>query len=189
VHDEPAIENPGMTSRRRDADFPRDSARVLGLALVSLLLALAANHLRSAPLSLTYQSPQERLTAELTSLVEAPAFRLADLDAIGLDAFRTMVDSHGTALILDAREESFYSAGHVPGALNLSRQDFARDYARLRATLESSKDKPVAVYCSGGACHDSRLVGSALISLGFTRVKIFTGGWTAWTQAGEPTAH
>jgi rhodanese-related sulfurtransferase len=176
-----------MTSGGRGAQFIRDCVGVLGLALLSLVVALAANRMRSAPVALKYQSPQDRLAAELTGLIEAPAFRLADLDTIGLDDFRTAVKSRG-ALILDARQESFYRAGHVRGALNLSRQDFARDYTRLRPTLEASKDKPVVVYCSGGACHDSRLVASALVSLGFTNVKIFTGGWTVWTQAGELAA-
>lgn len=175
-----------MTSEPRRVEFARDCAGVIGLALVALVVSLLANRMRSTPLALKYQSPQDRLAVELTELVEAPAFSLADLDAIGLDDFRTMVNGHG-ALILDAREQSFYQAAHVPGALNLSRQDFARDYTRLRPTLEGFKDKRVVVYCSGGSCHDSRMVASALISLGFTQVKIFTGGWTAWTQAREPT--
>jgi rhodanese-related sulfurtransferase len=176
-----------MTTHRPGAEFARDFAGVLGLALVSLTIALVANRLRAVPLPLAYQSPQQRLATELTSLIEAPAFRLADLDAIGLDEFRAMVHNP-RALILDARAESFYRAGHVPGALNLSRQDFAHDYARMRPTLERSKDLPVVVYCSGGECYDSRLVASALVSLGFTQVRIFTGGWTSWTQAGGSTA-
>jgi rhodanese-related sulfurtransferase len=73
--------------------------------------------------------------------------------------------------------------------VNLSRQNFAQDYMRLRPTLDRSKAVPVAVYCSGGECHDSRMVASALISLGFSSVKIFTGGWTAWTQAAGPVSH
>ena len=169
------------------ADLPRDFVGVAGVALVALLAGLAVNRMRSSPLPLVYHSPEQRLAAELTQLVEAPPFRLEDLDTVGLDEFRGLVKG-GQALILDARAASFYAAGHVPGALNLSRQDFARDYKRLQPTLEKSKDGSVVVYCSGGECHDSRLVASALISLGYARVRIFTGGWTAWTESGAAVA-
>jgi rhodanese-related sulfurtransferase len=169
------------------ADLPRDLLGVFSLASLALVAGLAVNRLRSAPLPLTYHSPEERLAAELTQLVEAPPFRLEDLDNIGLDEFRGLVKS-GQTLVLDARAGSFYAAGHVPGALNLSRVDFARDYNQLRPTLERSKDRLVVVYCSGGECHDSRLVASALISLGYAQVRIFTGGWTAWSESGAPIA-
>lgn len=169
------------------ADLRRDFASVAVLALLALLVGLGVNSLRSAPLSLTYHSPAERLAAELTHLVEAPPFRLEDLDTIDLEEFRGLVNA-GQALVLDARAESFYRSGHIPGALNLSRQDFAHDYNRLRPSLEKSKDRLVVVYCSGGECHDSRLVASALLSLGYAQVKIFTGGWAAWSASGAPIA-
>ncbi len=76
--------------------------------------------------------------------------------------------------------------GHVPGALNLARDDFAHDYQVLAKKLETYRDQPVVVYCSGGECHDSKLVASALLSLGFTNVKVFTGGWEEWSQANLP---
>ena len=164
-----------------------DLAGVACVAFFSLSVGLAINRMRSSPLPLSYRSPENRLAAELTQLIDAPAFRLSDLDTTDLQEFRRLAQNRQT-VILDARAESFFQAGHVPGALNLSRQNFARDYSRLRRTLERSKSDPIVVYCSGGECHDSRLVASALISLGFTQVKIFTGGWTAWTQAGEPAA-
>jgi rhodanese-related sulfurtransferase len=174
-----------MIFRQPYIELGRDFIAVLFLASVSLAAALAINRMRSTPLPLIYQAPDQRLAAELTKLVESPAFRLSDFNTIGLDEFRGIALGR-QALVFDAREGSFYQAGHIPGALNLSRHDFAHDYARLRAILEHSKDQPVVVYCSGGECHDSRLVASALLSLGFTQVRIFTGGWTAWTQAGEP---
>ncbi|MGO9603624.1 MAG: rhodanese-like domain-containing protein [Candidatus Binataceae bacterium] len=176
--------NPGSAQRW---EFARDFAGVICLAIASLLAGIAINHFRASPLPMVYQSPEQRLTAELTTLVEAPPFRLSDIDTISLNDFRTIVDNK-SATILDARAQPFYQQGHVPGAMNLSRDDFAADYRRLRSTLEPLKDKPIIVYCSGGDCHDSRLVASALLSLGFSQVKVFTDGWTGWTQAGLPVA-
>ena len=165
----------------------RDLAGVIGLAILSLAAGIAINHFRASPLPLAYQTPEQRLSAELTTLVQAPPFQLSQIDTISLDQFRSDVDNKN-AVILDARAAPFYAQGHVPGAINLSRDDFANDYRRLRSTLDQSRDKPIVVYCSGGDCHDSRMVASALLSLGFSKVQVFTDGWTGWTQAGMPVA-
>jgi rhodanese-related sulfurtransferase len=158
---------------------------VICLSVASLLAGLAINYFRAAPLPLVYQTPEQRLAAELTTLVEAPAFRLTDADTIPLDQLRGEIGGHKT-VILDARAAPFYQQGHIPGALNLSRDDFAADYRRLRSTLDASKNKSIVVYCSGGDCHDSRMVASALLSLGFAQVRVYTGGWSGWTEAGLP---
>jgi rhodanese-related sulfurtransferase len=101
--------------------------------------------------------------------------------------FRSAVESK-SELILDARPSAYFLRGHVPGASNLARDNFAQDYRRLSGVLKGADDKPIIVYCSGGACHDSRLVASALLSLGFTNVKLFTGGWEAWSATGLPVS-
>ena len=173
----------GDSGPPRSGTFTRDIVGVICLAVASLLAGLAINYLRAPPLPLIYQTPEQRLAEELTTLVETPAFRLSDADTISLAQLRSVVADHQT-IILDARAAPFYQQGHIPGALNLSRDDFAADYRRLRPTLDASKDKSIVVYCSGGDCHDSRMVASALLSLGFSQVRLFTGGWSGWTEAG-----
>ncbi len=145
------------------------------------------NRFSSAPLPILYQTPEQRFDAELTTLVAAPPFKIAPAATIGLDKFRTAVDSK-SVLILDARPSVFFENGHVPGASNLARDNFAHDYRRLTGVLEANRDKPIIVYCSGGECHDSKLVANALLSLGFGNVTVFTGGWEAWSAAGLPAA-
>ncbi len=167
--------------------FARDLAGVICLAIVSLAAGFVINHFRTSPLPLVYQSPEQRLTAELTRLVKSPPFQLPQADSIPLARLRDMVDQKN-GIILDARAAPFYQMGHIPGALNLSRDDFAAGYRRLRSTLDASKDEPIVVYCSGGDCHDSKMVASALLSLGFSQVRVFTDGWSGWTQAGLPVA-
>ncbi len=145
------------------------------------------NHFSRAPLPIVYQTPEQRFDAELTTLVAAPPFKLAPAATVGLDEFRSAVQSK-SALILDARPSVFFEQGHVPGALNLARDDFPKDYRRLAGVLQAAHDKPIIVYCSGGDCHDSRLVANALLSLGFGNVRVFTGGWDAWSAAGLPAS-
>jgi rhodanese-related sulfurtransferase len=163
-----------------------DVVGLLVIAALSMVAGLAINRFSSRPISLAYRTPQQRLSAELTTLINAPPFQLADLSTVGLDEFRKAMQDH--ALVLDARGSVYYNEGHVPGAMNLARNNFANDYNRLRPTLDKSKDQLIVVYCSGGDCHDSRLVASALLSLGFSDVKVFTGGWTEWSAANLPVA-
>ena len=155
------------------------------LFILSLVVGQALNRFHSQPLSFLYQSPEQRLAADLAKLVDAPPFQVSDLQTIGLSDFRKIVDDK-SALIVDARSSPFYQDGHIPGALNVARDDFAHQYQALSAKLNADRNRPVIVYCSGGSCHDSKLVAGALLSLGFTNVRVFTGGWEEWTQADLP---
>lgn len=186
-----SIPRPAPDRPPRQNNLQRQVARDLGLivllALASLAAGLAINRYSSQPLPLVYRTPEQRFDAELTTLVAAPPFKIAPAATLGLSEFRATVDGK-RALILDARPSLLFEQGHVPGAINLSRQDFARDYRRLSPTLKAAVDKPIVVYCSGGDCHDSRLVANALLTLGFSNVSVFTGGWQAWSAAGLPAA-
>ncbi|HEY2523564.1 MAG TPA: rhodanese-like domain-containing protein [Candidatus Binataceae bacterium] len=162
-----------------------DLGGVALLALASLAVGLMMNRFSSQPLPMVYQTTEQRFDAELTTLVTAPPFKIAPAATVGLPEFRSAVETGGT-LIFDARPSVFFEQGHVPGALNLARDDFASDYRKLAPVLKTATDKPIIVYCSGGDCHDSRLVANALVSLGFNDVRVFTGGWEAWSKAGLP---
>ena len=181
--------NSGGNSHNRltSVRIARDLGLVAIVAIVALAAGLVINRFSLAPLPIVYQTPEDRFDAELTTLVAAAPFKIAPAATVGLDQFRSAVERKN-ALILDARPSVFFEKGHVAGALNLARDDFARDYRRLSPTLKAATDKPIIVYCSGGECHDSRLVANALASLGFSNVSIFTGGWDAWSAAGMPAA-
>lgn len=176
--------DPGRPTQRSYSIWSilRDLVGVAVLALVSLAAGLAMNKFSPRPLPVVYQTPEQRFDVELTTLVVAPPFKIAPAATVRLPEFRSAVET-GSALILDARPSIFFEQGHVPGALNLARADFARDYRHLSPSLKFAADKPIIVYCSGGDCHDSRLVANALLSLGFSNVSVFTGGWEAWSAA------
>ena len=110
-----------------------DLGRVALLAIASLAAGLVMNRFSLAPLPVVYQTPEQRFDAELTTLVAAPPFKIAPAATVGLEEFRSAVESK-SALILDARPSVFFEQGHVPGAFNLARDDFARDYRRLSAS-------------------------------------------------------
>ena len=165
----------------------RDFACVALLAMASLAAGVVMNLLSDRPLPIVYQTTEQRFDADLTTLVTALPFKIAPAVTVGLGEFHSAVESK-SALILDARPSVFFEQGHVPGALNLARDAFARDYRQLAPLLKSATDKAIIVYCAGGDCHDSRLVANALMSLGFSNVRVFTGGWEEWSKARLPVS-
>jgi rhodanese-related sulfurtransferase len=181
--------DPGAPAQRSNPIWSilRDFVGVVMVALGSLAVGLVINRFSSGPLPIVYQAPEQRFDAELTTLVTTPPFKIAPAATVGLPEFSSAVETKN-ALILDARPSVFFEQGHVPGALNLARDDFARDYRHLALVLQPATNKPTIVYCSGGDCHDSRLVANALLSLGFSNVRVFTGGWEEWSKAGLPVS-
>ena len=155
------------------------------LCLLALGLGLLTNAVRRDPVALLqYTSPPARLQTALATLSAAgPANH--PVAQIGVETIQQLAGSR-TALILDARPDVFYQAGHVPGAYNLARESFAADYTRLRPRLEAARDTQIVVYCADEDCPDSGLVAAALEQLGFRRVVDFAAGWAGWTAAGLP---
>ena len=84
------------------------------------------------------------------------------------------------AQILDVRDVSEFSTGHLLGAMNIPVAKFA-DRA---ADLAKMKDKPIIVCCETGI-RSSKAV-KELKKLGFERVFGLDGGMAAWAKAGLP---
>jgi rhodanese-like protein len=145
--------DPGRPAQTSNPIWPivRDLVGVALLAIASLAAGLVMNRLSDRPLPIVYQTTEQRFDAELTTLVTASPFKIAPAATVGLQEFHSAVESK-SALILDARPSVFFEQGHVPGALNLARDAFARDYRQLAPVLKSATDKPVIVYCAGGDC-------------------------------------
>ena len=169
----------------------RDLLGLVLLAAGSLGIGLLVNLSRQHPLPLIYQSPESRL-GEVVARVAAkspatgrPAADPSQWQNISLDEFQELV-SEQKAIIIDARPTLMYRAGHVPGALNIPREDFESAYAGARVSLESEKDRAIVVYCSAADCKDSELVVGALTQLGSRHFFIYREGWEEWLRAGLP---
>jgi rhodanese-related sulfurtransferase len=81
------------------------------------------------------------------------------------------------AYVIDVREESEYAEGHIPGAVNIPIRTLAQNLDKVPT------DQPVLVYCASG--HRAGMATAALRQLGYDNVKAFSGGWKAWSSAGE----
>lgn len=87
-------------------------------------------------------------------------------------------------VLVDVREADEYAAGHLAGAVHISRGMLEFKFSANPA-LESRNTK-VVLYCktSGRAA----LAAAALLDMGYINVQSIAGGFDAWAAAGKPVA-
>lgn len=89
-------------------------------------------------------------------------------------------------ILIDARDDQHYQAGHIAGAYQLDHYHVDRYLpALLPVTLPADR---VIIYCAGGECEDSELAAMDLIQSGVDRSKIFVylEGYKEWSSRREP---
>ena len=88
------------------------------------------------------------------------------------------MDSESGYIIIDARTQSEYDEGHIPGAILIPEYEVAD-----RAENElPHKDQLILVYCRSG--RRSKIAAEELVKLGYTNVKEF-GGIIDWEYETE----
>jgi rhodanese-related sulfurtransferase len=112
------------------------------------------------------------------------------VEVISAPAVQEGLDNGEVDLVLDVREPSEWSEGHLPGATNLP-----RGVLELRADPESpvtdpalsaNKDARVVVYCLKAPGARSLLAAQTLGRMGYTNVAAMRGGLEEWRSAGLP---
>ncbi len=93
----------------------------------------------------------------------------------------------GSVLFLDARRTSLYRLGHIPGARPFSVWEADID-DKVKGLFAEGRDQsaPVVVYCTGGDCEDSHMVGQKLYFVGFDNVLVYKDGFPDWEKRGLP---
>ena len=97
-----------------------------------------------------------------------------------IDAIKERIDSGERFNLVDVREESEFAAGHLPGAVHLSKGIIERD-------IESKcpdYDVEIVLYCGGG--YRSALATDNVQKMGYTHVVSMNGGYRGWTDAEFP---
>jgi rhodanese-related sulfurtransferase len=90
------------------------------------------------------------------------------------------VRTRAAPLILDVRSPREYSAGHVPGAINIPHTELA---GRL-GELGIDKPDEVVVYCLSGK--RAAMAEQVLAQAGYTSVRDLEGQLRAWQGGGYP---
>ena len=91
------------------------------------------------------------------------------------------IDAGEKFLLVDVREESEWNAGHLPGAIHLSKGVIERDVEQK----VPDPNTPMVLYCGGG--FRSALAADNLQKMGYRNAISMDGGWRGWTEAGLPT--
>ena len=82
--------------------------------------------------------------------------------------------------LVDVREESEWTAGHLPRAEHLGKGILERDIE----TKIPDTSAEIVLYCGGG--YRSALAADNLQKMGYTNVISMDGGWRGWTEANLP---
>ena len=95
------------------------------------------------------------------------------------------------ALFLDARRTSVYEAGHIAGARSFSVWESDVD-DKVNQLFEERSDpadqnKPIVIYCSGGACEDSHMLAQKLWGIQFNNLYVYKDGFPDWQKRGGAT--
>jgi len=87
-------------------------------------------------------------------------------------------------VLIDVREADEYAAGHLPGAVHMSRG--LLEFKISGSPELAARDLNIVLYCktSGRAA----LAAVQLQSMGYLKVSSIAGGFDAWAAAGKPVA-
>ena len=84
---------------------------------------------------------------------------------------------------VDARKDSDWDAGRIPGAIHL---DVKKALTEDALAAEVKKDEPVVFYCNGHHCMRSSKASAMAVSWGWKKVYYYRDGFPAWKAAGNP---
>ena len=103
----------------------------------------------------------------------------ARVQQIDIEGYKKMAAREPHVLV-DTREDNEWAAGHVAGAVHLSRGIIERDIE----TQVPDKAATLVLYCGGG--YRSALVAESLQKMGYTGAISLDGGWRALKESGLP---
>ena len=141
--------------------------KIFAVAVVALLLAIFAAH----PAMAADKTP-EQLVKEAKAAIKE----------VSIDDVKKMIDAKETVILLDVTDKQEFEAGHLPGAMNISRGTL--EFKSAMMLLD--KKARIVVYC--GLDLRSPLATRTLNELGYANAVNMIGGMKAWKAAGYPIA-
>lgn len=94
------------------------------------------------------------------------------------DVFACQQEKKVDFVLVDARGASAFSAGHIPGAINVPRREISQE-----RMAKFAADTLFVVYCAGPHCNGADKAAMKLAQLGY-KVKVMLGGITGWRDEG-----
>lgn len=91
------------------------------------------------------------------------------------------VVGEGRGMVLDARSQTEYEAGHIGGAHNMYAVEPESFVERI---ADIPRDTLLVIYCSNPHCPYGRDLAEFLGAFGFTNMLLYDDGWDGWDGAG-----
>ncbi len=134
-------------------------------------------------LSLTLAQEKPKIPAWQTTIVKEWVSKAkAEIKKVTPADVKAAIDKKEKAVILDVRDSEEYKAGHIPGAINISR-------GKLEFIVWdriTDKDAKIYVYCLTAA--RSALATKTLNDLGYKNAVLMDAPFEDWIKAGYPVA-
>lgn len=147
------------------------------LLLASILIGLSVNAVR--PNGLSFRADElPQLESTGPNLEDVSESVIA---TISLEQAKEFYDK-GTPFV-DARGGEYFHEGHIKGAIP------SDNFMEMIFTLDSllgDRTAPVVTYCDGNECGSSEELAYDLQASGFTKIYVFIGGWSDWSNANYP---
>ncbi len=165
------------------------ASRIALILLCSIPLAWASNRMASPQRRLAWSAKGASIAAVRPSPAAegkqsaAPAAPWTEISGEGaVQLFEAK------AIFFDARRTAAYREGHIRGARSLPAWEDIDE--KLKALVAEGLDPsaPVVVYCSGGDCEDSHLLGQKLYLSGFDTVRVYRDGFPDWEKRRLPVS-
>jgi rhodanese-related sulfurtransferase len=168
---------------------PRLAIEVALVLAAGGLLAIAANALspRGLALGRDYFPPAAGPVPEIPDPAVVPAAEFATVTREEvLEMTRDPRFASRRLLLLDARNDELFNAGHIPGALQFDHFRPEKNLVEVHtACLMADR---IVIYCGGGSCDDSLYAARMLrdLEVPAASMAIYTGGFHDWRDAGLP---
>ncbi|MEO8192156.1 MAG: rhodanese-like domain-containing protein [Acidobacteriota bacterium] len=165
------------------------ASRIVLLLLSSILLAWASNRLAGPQRRLSWSAkggsvaavrPSSAAEGKQSSTAVAPWTEISGEEAVRLFGEK--------AIFFDARRTAAYLEGHIRGARSLPVWEDIDEKLKALVAEGLAPSAPVVVYCSGGDCEDSHLLGQKLYLSGFDTVRVYRDGFPDWEKRRLPVS-
>ncbi|MDQ1331635.1 MAG: hypothetical protein QG578_1903 [Thermodesulfobacteriota bacterium] len=97
--------------------------------------------------------------------------------SVSAEYVKKQMDGGTDMLLVDSRpKRAKFDKGHIPGAVSIPDSEFEQ----MTGQLPQDKNKLLVFYCEGYQCKLSHKSAQRAIALGFTNVKVHSGGYPEW---------
>ena len=144
--------------------------------LLSLMVAVALIF-SVAGAAISAEKAADVVGPKVKAMVDAAK---AAIKKVPASTVKAAIDSKEKAVILDVRDGGEFAAGHLPGAINISRGTLEMNVANAITDLNAK----IYVYCRTAA--RSALATKTLNDLGYSNAVLMDAQYADWVKAGYP---